>query len=688
MGSQSKPAALTDLGELASSLETSSSAEQFLLLQCANLFSRPSQASVTSPEITATDHADVPSLQKLYKLLVEQIPAVVFLIYMEGGGVSEAYVSPQIEKSLGFTQEEWLEDPIRAYQSIHPDDKTRWSIEAAQMLVTGEPLRSTYRVIARDGHIVSLHCEVKMVRTPEGRPWFIHGTAFDVTDLRKAEEKLQQERNLVTAVLDTVGAIVLAVDFEGRIIRFNRAGEQMTGHTFSEVQGKRVWEIFPAPEEVERFREWVGQAQAHPGRQELESYWLTQAGERRLISFSSRALPAHRGTSFTVLTGTDITERKRLEKRELDRQSAKTEETLDLLQRLIDSMSEALILVDFAGRIKKANRAAAELLGRNDKNLAGERFSDLVLELTPANPKIPASPLQLVRRSAGGKLYLETELHAGGRLVPISASAVLVRDRRDKVTGVLLVLDDISERKQAEAALRRTEKLAAAGRLAATIAHEINNPLEAVTNLLYLAKIHPEQAKEYLLLADQELARVTHIARQTLGFYRDTSSPTSVNVSDILENVLFLYAKRLDSRRITIRKRYDPDVRMMGFAGELRQVLSNVISNAMDAIGHNGTISIKVAAGFAWSDSSVPGVRVTVGDTGPGILPEHREKIFEPFFTTKVDIGTGLGLWVSRGIVQKHHGSIRVRSSITSNRSGTVFSIFLPSEGIELPKAG
>jgi signal transduction histidine kinase len=323
------------------------------------------------------------------------------------------------------------------------------------------------------------------------------------------------------------------------------------------------------------------------------------------------------------------------------------------------------------------------LLAREDGSLAGERFADLVPEPVAPNPRIPASPLQLVRRAAGGKLYLETEIQSGGRRVPISVSAVLVRDRRNKVTGLLLVLHDISERKQTEAALRRTEKLAAAGRLAATIAHEINNPLEAVTNLLYLAKMQPDEAKEYLLLADQELARVTHIARQTLGFYRDTSSPTSVNIFETLENVLFLYAKRLDSRRIVVRKRYDPDVRVMGFAGELRQVLSNVISNSMDAIGHNGTISIKVAAGSSWKDERVPGVRITIGDTGPGIRPEHLEKIFEPFFTTKVDIGTGLGLWVSRGIVQKHHGFMRVRSSTAPGRSGTVFSIFLPAHALE-----
>lgn len=687
-----KPVSLTESSEMAKIVResmTPAGAEVLLLLQLTNLFSQASVPPADSVSSNGAYHADVPSVQKLYQLLVEQIPAVVFLVYLEGGGVSEAYVSPQIEKSLGFTQEEWLEDPIRAYQQIHPDDKTRWSIEAAEMLISGAPLRSVYRVIARDGHVVSLHCEVKMVRTAEGRPWFIHGTAYEITELKKAEEALQQERNFVTAVLDTVGAIVLVLDSEGRVVRFNRAGEQMTGYTLAEIKGKPVWQVFPEPKEVDRFRAMFSQVQASPERQEHESYWLTQAGERRLIAFSGSALPAaHLGASYTILTGIDITERKRLEKRELERQAAKTEETLDLLQRLIDSMSESMFLVDFSGRVKKANRAARELLGAGAKDPVGGRFSDSFSKPLPPNAKIPTSPLQLLQRAPGGKLYLETEIQVSAGQIPLSVSCVLVRDAREKIIGLLLVLQDITERKQTEAALRRTEKLAAAGRLAATIAHEINNPLEAVTNLVYLARTQPGRAREFLEFADQELARVAHIAKQTLGFYRDTSASAPVNVSEAIENVLFLYARRLEARKIMVRKNFAFNPQITGFAGELRQIFSNLISNAIDAIGQDGTLSIKVSPGSSWNNPRTTGVRVTIADTGCGIKPEHLKKIFEPFYTTKQDVGTGLGLWVSRGIIQNHHGSIRFRSTTTRGRSGTVFSVFLPAEGVALAKAG
>src|ERR1700676_3628727 len=169
-------------------------------------------------------------------------------------GISEAYVSPQIEAALGYSREEWLEDRIRWYEHIHPDDKQRWSLEAAGMFLSGRPLRSSYRVIARDGHVVWFHCDAKMMRRPDGQPWFIHGVAFDISDLKHTEEALQQERNVVSAILDTVGALVVVLDPEGRIVRFNRACEQTAGYSFAEVQGKHFWDLCVIPEEAERFK--------------------------------------------------------------------------------------------------------------------------------------------------------------------------------------------------------------------------------------------------------------------------------------------------------------------------------------------------------------------------------------------------------------------------------------------------
>ena len=194
-----------------------------------------------------------PNVEARYRALVEQIPAVVFMAYLDRG-IGEAYVSPQIEKTLGFSQSEWLEDPVRWYQQIHPDDKLRWSVEAAQMFLSGQPLRSAYRVIARDGRVIWFHCEAKMIRREDGRPWFIHGVAFDITELKQTEAALEEERNVASAILDTVGALVVVLDPDGRIVRFNRACERTTGYEFAEVQGHRLGELFLAPEESGRFQ--------------------------------------------------------------------------------------------------------------------------------------------------------------------------------------------------------------------------------------------------------------------------------------------------------------------------------------------------------------------------------------------------------------------------------------------------
>ena len=245
---------------------------------------------------------------------MEQIPAVVFMAYLDEG-IGEAYVSPQIEAALGFTQAEWLEDPVRWYDQIYPDDKQRWSTEAAEMFLSGKPLKSAYRVLARDGRVLWFHCEAEMIRRRDGRPWFIHGVGVDITELKQAEEALQDERNVLSAILDIVGALIVVLDPQGRIVRFNRTCEETTGYTFAEVQGKFVWDLFLLPEEVENFKsmfEDTGAAQS-PGTQ--ETYLLTRDGTSRRITWSSTILAGkNAATSHVIATGIDITERQRLEK--------------------------------------------------------------------------------------------------------------------------------------------------------------------------------------------------------------------------------------------------------------------------------------------------------------------------------------------------------------------------------------
>jgi len=246
--------------------------------------------------------------------------------------------------------------------------------------------------------------------------------------------------------------------------------------------------------------------------------------------------------------------------------------------------------------------------------------------------------------------------------------------RHVRTAGISL---DITAQKLSEEALRRTEKLAAAGRLAATIAHEINNPLAAVTNLVFLAKYQSsdKEIKKLLDLAERELQRVSHITKQTLGFYRDTSTPRLIHANQVVQSVIDIYGNKISGRTVDIRTMLRAESPLIGLEGEVRQVISNVLSNAIDSAPRNSEI---IVTSRDTRSKSRAGVLIKIADNGPGIPPEHRRRLFEAFFTTKRDVGTGLGLWVSKGIVEKHGGWIRVTTSSRPNRHGTVFSIFFP----------
>jgi signal transduction histidine kinase len=198
--------------------------------------------------------------------------------------------------------------------------------------------------------------------------------------------------------------------------------------------------------------------------------------------------------------------------------------------------------------------------------------------------------------------------------------------------------------------------------------------------LLRQSEFWDEKSRWYVAQAERELARVAHVARQTLGFYRDTALPTWVNLSQTAEEVVSLYLPRIENRKIKLASDFDPRAQVMGLAGEIRQVISNLVANAIDALDEGGTLRIRVYRCRELNELGRLGARIIIADGGSGIPADQRKKLFEPFFTTKQDVGTGLGLWVSREMVRKHGGNIRLRSSTGPQRRGTVFSIFLPTE--------
>ncbi|MGC2162556.1 MAG: HAMP domain-containing sensor histidine kinase [Silvibacterium sp.] len=227
--------------------------------------------------------------------------------------------------------------------------------------------------------------------------------------------------------------------------------------------------------------------------------------------------------------------------------------------------------------------------------------------------------------------------------------------------------------------LRENQKLITLGRLTASIAHEINNPLESITNLLYLMEQdEPRKTPEYLKMAQREMGRVVQISKQTLTFSRDTSMPVRVQLADLVEEVLGLHARRIGDKSLRVVRQYEAHEPVLIFPGELRQVFSNLISNAIEATSPHGRIVIRIRAARRWSGRDGRGLRLSIGDNGSGIQDEVRSHLGEPFFTTKGQSGTGLGLWVTQSIVDNLGGTLQIRSSTAPDRHGTVFSLFLP----------
>ncbi|SEB46585.1 sensor histidine kinase [Terriglobus roseus] len=365
-----------------------------------------------------------------------------------------------------------------------------------------------------------------------------------------------------------------------------------------------------------------------------------------------------------------------------------TQETLNLLDAMLSGAPIGFAFYDRQLRYVRINERLAAMHGVPMEKHIGRRFRDLIPR--GASTRVADEVERLVQRVfATGEAIAEYQLSGvlpgdeARRTWLVSYFPVTVND---DIRWVGVIASEVTQRVQAEESMRRSEKQAAAGRLAASIAHEINNPLEAVSNLLYLIRsggTSSPQVQEYAAMAQQELSRVGEITQQTLRFYRQPSHPADVRIVDILRSVLVLHNGRMQSPRIDVRLRFADNLVLFGYAGELRQLFANLIGNAIDAMPNGGTLHLR--ARLAWVDGR-RGVRITVADNGVGMSESVRERIFQPFFTTKEHSGTGLGLWASEEILDRHHACALVRSRRArfenDRSSGTVFSIYFPWDGV------
>ncbi|MGA9471421.1 MAG: PAS domain S-box protein [Terriglobales bacterium] len=349
---------------------------------------------------------------------------------------------------------------------------------------------------------------------------------------------------------------------------------------------------------------------------------------------------------------------------------------------IVECSGDAIFSYDPEGIITSWNRTAERLFGYTAEEAVGMPAERLT---APERQEEFVRNRQVFRDGGNVNPYQTERLRKDGTRLPVLLSVSSLCDARGRVLGASAIARDISAEKQSEEAIRRSEKLATAGRLAASIAHEINNPLEAVVNLLYLAREDSANAAQYLTMAEQEVGRIAQLAQQTLGFVRDANSTGPINTAVVLEEVLQLYSRKIEARQIRVIRRFRSVGKVHGYAGEVRQLFANLIVNAVEAMGQQGSLYVRIAPGRD-GHGEREGVHITVADNGSGIPSADLKRIFEPFYTTKKDTGTGLGLWVSSGIVGKHGGSIRVRSRVNGPVRGTVFYIFLPYQG-EVSKA-
>jgi len=344
-----------------------------------------------------------------------------------------------------------------------------------------------------------------------------------------------------------------------------------------------------------------------------------------------------------------------------------------LYRRIFEMCGEGVAITDPDGRYI-------------EQNAAHERITGLALE--ELSSRTPASHFgdDGFRKIASELLRTgryEGELHSynrAGDASVLDVSAFSIHNAAGELMCNVEIERDITHRKKTDEALASSEKLTSMGRLAATIAHEINNPITSVTNLLYLIEgsASIDDVRLYSRTAQEELRRVSHICHQTLGFYRESSIPSEIDVATLLDGVLVLHLPRIKERGIRLERRYAPGLKIKALTGEMHQVFSNLIDNSLAALKRDGRLIVRATVAREWSGDRRKGVRIVIADNGSGIDRCHADKIFEPFFSTKGEKGTGLGLWVSKGIVHKHGGSIRVHSSTQDGKTGCVFSVFLP----------
>lgn len=468
---------------------------------------------------------------------------------------------------------------------------------------------------------------------------------------------------LLASIVNSSDDAIISKNLDGIVTSWNPAAGKIFGYTAEEMVGQSILRLIPDElrhEEAEILRKLrAGERIDH-----YETVRMRKNGEKFPISVTIS--PVRDGTGRVIgasKIGRDISDRSRVDNSQFR------------LDAIVDSADDAIISKNLNGVIQSWNQGACRMFGYTAEEIIGSSM----LRLIPENLHYEEDEI-LRKLRAGERIdhYETTRRKKNGDLIDVSVTISPIRNTEGQVIGASKIARDISERKRMETLLVQAEKIAATGRMAAAIAHEINNPLESLINLIFLARQNcstDSKAWQYLHTAENELERVAHIARQTLGYYRDTGSPSEVYLHDLIENVLTIYQSKLLTSGISVESKFN-DLRKISVSrGEMLQIFSNVIVNAIDAMRNGGKLTISLRKTVALDGE---GIQATIRDSGVGISQENLERIFEPFFTTKGDLGTGIGLWVTKQLVERRGGQIGVTSSTEPGKSGTAITIYIP----------
>jgi PAS domain S-box-containing protein len=446
---------------------------------------------------------------------------------------------------------------------------------------------------------------------------------------------------------------------------------QIFGRTREEgpVNGTEFVRDFLHPDFHDAYREAVERTLQQGAPLHFEGLMYRADGTLCRIELRGNLQPGINGSKGKILgTTRDVTELRKTE--EMLSDSAKR---LGQLAAIVASSEDVIISKDLDGTITSWNNSAARVFGYTAEEMIGTSILRLIPEHLHSDEK---TIIESIRADRPVEHFETVRIAKDGRSIDVSLSVSPIKDANGRIVGASKILRDVSNRKRLEQALLQAEKIAATGRMAATIAHEVNNPLEAVMNLLFLLRsnVTGEDGVKYLAAAEDELGRVAHIAKQTLGYYRENTAASPASLTEIVEHALMIYEPRCKAAGITIKRSLSASRKVVLRRGEMMQVISNLLVNAIYAMPGGGTLSVSVFD----TDSPIEGVTFTIEDNGTGIAPADLPKVFDAFFTTRATVGTGIGLFVAKQFVEGHGGQISIDSRIEPEKHGTLVRVFLP----------